>query len=97
MINPNKVGFVFAAILGGWHAAWALLVLAGWAQPFLDFIFWAHMIRPIYVVKAFDPAAALTLVLVTAAMGFVMGWAAGAVWNKLHGPARAEAMQSRKA
>ncbi len=36
--NPNKVGFVFAVVLGGFHFVWALLVLSGLAQPIYDFI-----------------------------------------------------------
>lgn len=86
MINANKVGLVFAAIIAGWHVCWSLLILMGWAQPFIDFIFWAHMIRSIYIVKPFDPVAALTLVGVTAAMGYVMGYFGAIVWNKLHRP-----------
>jgi hypothetical protein len=42
-------------LIGGWHIAWSLLVLIGWAQPILDFVFWAHMIKPVYFVKPFDP------------------------------------------
>jgi hypothetical protein len=46
-----------------------MLVLVHWAQPILDFIFWAHMIQPVYIVKPFDVAAAVTLIVVTAALG----------------------------
>jgi hypothetical protein len=59
MANPNKVGLVIAALIGGWHLVWSLLVLIGWAQPILDFIFWAHMIKPVYFVKPFDLKAAV--------------------------------------
>ena len=63
--NPSKVGLVSGALIGGWHFVWSLLVLLGWAQPILDFIFWAHMIKQVYFVKPFDPVAAVTLIVIT--------------------------------
>ena len=84
MANPNKVGLVFAAVIGGWHLIWASLVLLGWAQPIIDFIFWAHMIQPVYVIKLFNSAAAVTLIIVTAATGYVFGLISAVVWNNLH-------------
>ena len=68
MANPNKFGLVIGALIGGWHFVWSLLVGVGWAQPIIDFIFWAHMIKPVYVVKPFDPVAAVTLIVITAAI-----------------------------
>jgi hypothetical protein len=85
--NANKVGLVFGALVGGWHLLWAVLVLLGWAQPILDFIFWAHMIRPVYVIKPFDPVAAVTLIIVTAVIGYIFGFVGAVIWNKLR-PAR---------
>lgn len=84
MTNPNKVGLVVGALLGGWHILWALLVLTGLAQSLLDFIFWAHMIQSIYIVKAFDISAALTLVVITFVMGYAFGFVGAIFWNKLH-------------
>jgi hypothetical protein len=84
MANPNKVGLVFAAIIGGWHICWAVLVLLGWAQRIIDFVFWAHMIQPVYVIKAFDPVAAITLIVITGVTGYVFGYAGAMVWNKPH-------------
>ncbi|HLW35165.1 MAG TPA: hypothetical protein VKS98_05855 [Chthoniobacterales bacterium] len=84
MTNPHKVGFVIGALIGGWHVLWALLVLIGWAQPIIDFIFWAHMIEPIYRIKAFDSKAAVTLIAVTAAIGYVSGFIGAFIWNRLH-------------
>jgi hypothetical protein len=84
MINPNKAGLVIAALIGGWHLVWAALVAAGWAQPLINFIFWAHMIRPVYVIGAFDAAAAGTLLVITFFLGYVFGCAGGALWNRLH-------------
>ena len=84
MINPNKVGLVFAAVMGSWHIVWSLLVLSGLAQRVIDFVFWIHMFRSIYVVKAFDPIAALSLVIVTSVLGYVTGYIAAAIWRYLH-------------
>ena len=84
MANPNKVGLVIAALIGGWHLVWSLLVLIGWAQPILDFIFWAHMIKPVYFIKQFDLLAAVTLMVMTAVIGYVFGFLGGIIWNRLH-------------
>jgi hypothetical protein len=84
MANPNKVGLVIAALIGSWHVLWSLLVLIGWAQPILDFIFWAHMIKPVYVVKPFDPVAAIALIAITAAIGYIFGFLGAVIWNRLH-------------
>jgi hypothetical protein len=63
---------------------WALLVLLGWAQRIIDFIFWAHMIERVYVIKPFDPLAAITLIAVTVVIGYVFGFVGAVIWNKLH-------------
>jgi hypothetical protein len=84
MTNPSKVGLVIAALLGGWHLVWAGLVAAGWAQPLIDFIFWAHMIQSIYVIGPFNAVAAGTLVVITLVWGYILGLIGGIVWNKLH-------------
>ena len=82
--RPNNVGLVFAILLGGWHFLWAALVAAGWAQPLINFIFWLHFIRPVYVIERFDIGIAFLLVAVTAAIGYAMGWSMAMLWNKLH-------------
>ena len=84
MTNPNKVGLVAGALIGGWHLFWALLVLLGWAQPIIDFIFWAHMIQPIYMIKPSDPLAAVTLIGITVVIGYVFGFLGALIWNRLH-------------
>lgn len=84
MTNPNRVGLVFGCLIGGWHLFWILLILVGLAQPLLDFVFWAHMIQPVYVVKPFAPIAAVTLIGVTFVIGYAFGLAGALLWNKLH-------------
>ena len=69
-ISPNKAALVFAILLGGWHLLWSVLVAAGWAQPLINFIFWIHFIRPVYVVENFNIGIAVLLIAVTAAIGY---------------------------
>ena len=84
MTGPNKVGLVIGALLGGSHLLWIFLILAGWAQPIMDFIFWAHMIQPVYLIKSFDPIAAFTLILITVATGYLFGFFGAVIWNRVH-------------
>ncbi len=84
MTNPVRVGFVFGLLLALGHTGWSILVALGWAQKFIDFIFWLHFVAPPYHIEAFDFARALMLVAVTFIVGFVVGTVAGAIWNGLH-------------
>lgn len=84
MVHTTKVGLVFAALLGGWHLVWSLLVLSGFAQMLYDFILWAHMIHLDIVVGPFDLLASVVLVIVSAVTGYVFGHVGAWVWNRLH-------------
>ena len=83
-VNPNKAGLALAVLFGTWHLIWALLVAVGWAQAVLDFAFWMHFLRPIYIVGAFHPGVAVILILVTATFGYLAGYILAAIWNWLH-------------
>jgi hypothetical protein len=82
--NTHKVGLVIGALIGAWHFLWAFLVLIRWAQPIIDFIFWAHMIKPVYFVKPFDPVAAVILIVITTVIGYFFGFLGAIIWNRLH-------------
>jgi hypothetical protein len=81
-VRPHTVGLVFGAFLAIWHALWALLVAVGAAQAVIDFIFRLHMITPPYKIAEFQLSTAAGLVLVTAGIGYVVGWAVGFIWNR---------------
>jgi hypothetical protein len=84
MINSIKAGITFGALLGVSHLSWAMLVALGWAQPLMDFVFWMHFIRPVYVIQPFSLSAAVVLIIVTAVTGFVIAFVFGVIWNRLH-------------
>ena len=84
MANQNKVGLVFAAMVGGLHLLWSVLVLLNWAQPLVDFSLWAHMVHIPVIIGPFEPAAALTVIIVAACVGYIVGYAGATVWNRIH-------------
>jgi hypothetical protein len=83
-INLNRAGLVLATIAGGWHLVWAVLVALGVAKPFIDFVFWIHFIQPIYMIEPFETARAAILVILTGALGYVVGAVFAMAWNAFH-------------
>lgn len=85
-INSIKLGLIGAVLLGAWHIVWAVLVATGLGQIVIDFVLWMHMVHVPYVVGPFEPKAAAVLILVSGAMGFVIGWFIACTWNAIHRP-----------
>ena len=83
-IRVNQAGLVITLVLGGFHLIWAMIVASGLAQPLIDFIFWLHFIRPVYVIETFEPVRAAGLVLLTSIIGYVIGSVFALLWNRLH-------------
>jgi hypothetical protein len=42
------------------------------------------MIKPVYFVKPFEPSAAATLIVITAVIGYILGFLGAVIWNRLH-------------
>ena len=83
-MNVYKAGLVVGAVIGGWHLCWAALVALGFAQPVIDFVFWMHFIKPIYMIEPFEITRAAILLIVTAVLGFVIGSIFAMIWNAVH-------------
>jgi hypothetical protein len=83
-LGPHKSGLVLGSLLGGWHLIWAIIVAASWGQPLIDFVFWMHFLKPVFVVDTFTIGRAIVLILVTAAVGYCIGYLGALIWNRLH-------------
>ena len=83
-LNPSQIGIALGVLFGGVHLVWSLLIVLGFAQPLLNFVFWAHMLSVPFVVQAFDFTAAVTLIIVTTAIGYVVGYCFALISNRTH-------------
>lgn len=82
-ISPNRVGLSVAAVLGGWHVVWSLLVAFGAAERVLTMAYELHGMKAEAVVGPFNPMTAGILILSTAAIGYLSGAFAAITWNCL--------------
>lgn len=83
-IDPVRTGLALGALIALWHLSWSILVAFGWAQPFIDFVFWMHFLKPPYVVQPFNFTTAAILLVVTLSLGFVIGSIFAALWNWIY-------------
>jgi len=84
MLNTSKVALTLSLLIGGAHVGWSVLVALGLSQSLMDFVFWAHMVANPYQVTGFNITQAGVLVVVTAGVGYGVGWIFATVWNKVH-------------
>ena len=83
MNNRVGVGIVFGCFVATLHVVWGLLLLLGWAQPLVNFIFWVHMLSVPVQVQPFNWGIALLLIAVTWCVGFVFGFILATIWNTI--------------
>lgn len=86
-INPHKTALSVGAFFGFVHIVWSLFVALGWAQPIVNFALWAHMASVPLVIKPFDLATSVTLIVVVSIIGYIVGSIFARIWNRVHGDA----------
>lgn len=83
-MSASKSALSVAVLLAAVHLMWSVLVALGWAQAFLDFVFWAHMLNSPYIVQSFNMTAFVTLIVLTSVIGAVFGYLLAVIWNRMH-------------
>jgi len=79
-----KVGFIVGVALALFHALWLVLVVTGVGQTIVDFIFKIHLLNNPYLTQTFDLQLAGLLIVITFAVGFVIGWVFALLCNLIH-------------
>lgn len=82
-LNPNKTGLVAGAFAGVWHVVWGILVALGWASILQSWILDLHFLSNPFSIQPFDAVKWITLVAVTAIIGYAFGYIFAMLWNKL--------------
>jgi len=85
-LNKNKIGLILGILLGGFHLIWSLLValIPKQLQIFFNWIFTLHSIRPVWIITQFNLVNAIILVVLTFAIGYIIGWAYAYFHNIFH-------------
>lgn len=83
-LSPAKTGLAVGTVLGLWHLMWVALVGVGWAKPVLDFVLKLHFINLQYSLAPYAATTAGELVILTFAIGAVVGLVFALVWNWLN-------------
>ncbi len=81
--NPKTVGLYSGLIIGFCELVWVIMVALGLAQRWLNFIFGLHFLNSPLQVRSFNGLTAIALVVMTFVVGYVFGWVATRVWNKM--------------
>ncbi|MDO8579580.1 MAG: hypothetical protein Q7R72_01780 [bacterium] len=81
MINTHKLGLVLGGFAGLIHIVWVILVGLGWAGPLLAFIYRIHFIDFSFAITEFSFGGAVTLIVLTSFIGYVLGNIIGLLWN----------------
>lgn len=82
-INPIDAALLLGMLFGILHLSWLILIYLKYAQGFLDFIYWAHFIKPIFEVESFDAGRSLILLALTVLVGFTLGYILSKIFNTL--------------
>ncbi len=83
MLQAQKVGMAVGGTVAAVHVVWSVVVALGWGQALVDFATGIHFVKTTAMVMPFDFGTAVELVVITAIIGYVLGFVFATVWNKV--------------
>ncbi len=81
-VSEKQVALTFGTFAAVMHVIWSILVAAGVAQGFADWIIGLHMVSHQLTVGAFNAITAITLIVVAFTLGGIFGYVLATIWNK---------------
>lgn len=82
-INPVTAALWVGLLIAVYHAAWVVLVATGAAKPLLDYVLRLHSFEFSYTITPFSPDNAALLIVISYAVGALLGLVFSLVWNCL--------------
>ncbi|OGL62691.1 hypothetical protein A3C09_02305 [Candidatus Uhrbacteria bacterium RIFCSPHIGHO2_02_FULL_47_44] len=82
-LNTQKTGLALGGLLGLIHLVWSVVVALGLGQSLVDWIMKIHMVEATHTVLPFALPSAITLIVLTTLVGYVVGYAFATIWNKV--------------
>lgn len=80
-LNEKHLALTFGSFAAIIHAAWAVIVAAGYGQTLVDWLKGLHFVDKMITVTAFNWVTAAMLIIVTFICGAIFGWLFAEVWN----------------
>lgn len=81
VLSKTRCGLMFGAALSAFHLCWLVLVVAGVAQPLLNWVLSMHFMSYPFSMLTFNYIDALTLLVMTFVVGYVGGYIFAMIMN----------------
>ncbi|HIH13893.1 MAG TPA: hypothetical protein HA224_01420 [Nanoarchaeota archaeon] len=80
-LNEKQTAFGLGSFAAVIHILWALVVLSGNGPWLVNWITGLHFLNTSVTVLPFDWMTAITLIIVTFIVGYLLGWLFACTWN----------------
>lgn len=82
-LKANQIGLITGGSIALLHLVWNILIYFKVAQVFLNWIYMLHSMSNPFKVMEFNLTRALSLIVFTFIVGYIVGYFFTLVWNKI--------------